>query len=117
PAQAATVSGATVKRAKSRRLTLAFSLDAPSSLKVAVERAATGRRAGKACVKATRSNRRKASCTRWVRTGGVLTVAGVAGTNRPALTLPSKAGRYRVSVTPAGGKATAVTFRVPAKRR
>lgn len=118
PARVATVRGAAVTRGKGGRRVLAFTLDVPSALRVVVQRAASGRRVGKAaCVRATRANRRKAACTRWVRVGRELTVAGVVGVNAPRVALPTRPGRYRVTITPAGGKATVVAFRVPAKKK
>lgn len=115
-AKVATVRGAAVKRAKGGRLALTLSLDVPSALRVVVQRAASGRRAGTACMKPTRTNRRRPSCTRWVRVGRELTVVGAAGINAPRVALPATPGRYRVAITPAGGKATVVAFRVPAKK-
>ncbi len=65
----------------------------------------TGRRDGKRCVKATKANRTKRSCTRYERRGTV-TVAGRSGANRVSFrgkvgrrTL--KPGRYRVQVSAA----------------
>jgi hypothetical protein len=47
-----------------------------------VERAASGRRSGRRCVKPTRANRRRRKCTRYVRLTGSFTHAGAAGLNR-----------------------------------
>jgi hypothetical protein len=100
--------------------TLSFRLAAASTVRFAVERARTGRRVGTRCVAATRSNRHRATCTRYVRAGS-FSRSRRSGSTR--FKVPTRvaghllaAGRYRLSAVPraAGltGKASRTGFRV-----
>jgi hypothetical protein len=99
---------------------LSFRLAAPSTVRFGVERVRIGRRVGKRCVTATRANRRRAACTRYVRAGSFTRSRPRGGTR---FKLPTSiggrrlaVGRYRLSGTPraAGlsGKPSRTGFRI-----
>ncbi len=82
----------------------------------AVERKTVGRRAGKRCAKATKANRRKKRCVRFVRIKGGFSDDGGAGVNRFRFSarLRGKAlrpGSYRL-VGKAGGATRRAAFRI-----
>jgi streptogramin lyase len=55
-----------------------FTLSLAGDVRIAIERKAKGRRAGKRCVKPTRKLRGRKSCTRWVKAGRALERKGLA---------------------------------------
>jgi hypothetical protein len=100
--------------------TLSFRLAAASTVRFGVERVRIGRTVGKRCVTATRANRARARCTRYVRVGS-FSRSRRSGSTR--LKMPTRiagrllaAGRYRLSAVPraAGltGNASRSGFRI-----
>jgi hypothetical protein len=84
---AAAGSGASARPAAKRKkaptgTTVSFRLDEAASVRFTVERATTGRRSGKSCVKPSKRNRKAKKCTRFVLQKGSFTVAAKAGPNR-----------------------------------
>lgn len=82
-------------------------LPSASSVRFLVERAQSGRRVGGRCVAPRASTRRRAACTRYVRTGS-FTRSRPSGTH--GFELPTRfagrrlrQGRYRLSATPRAG--------------
>ena len=61
--------------------TVRYGLGEPATTTFTVERATTGRRVGRRCVKATKRNRSRRKCTRYVRVRGSFTHQGAGGTN------------------------------------
>jgi uncharacterized delta-60 repeat protein len=61
--------------------TVRYTASEPVTAIFKVERATTGRRVGRRCVKATRRNRARRKCTRYVRVRGSFTHQGAAGRN------------------------------------
>lgn len=80
---------------------VSFSVSEVSSVKFTVKRRVTGRKVGKKCAPAKRSNRKKKACARYLKVRGSFSVSGKAGRN--AFTFRGrvggkalKAGRYRL---------------------
>ena len=100
---------------------LTFTLTEPGAVSIAIERSARGRRVGGACVKASRSNRRRPACTRWTKAGRPLSVKAEAGVNRVAVPAGGLApGGYRLVVIAedaAGNRSRAVQETFGVKRR
>jgi hypothetical protein len=61
---------------------LSFRLSEAGTVKFTIDRSAAGRAVSGKCVKPTRSNRTRRSCTRWVAAKGSFTVRGKRGANR-----------------------------------
>jgi hypothetical protein len=61
--------------------TVRYGLSEPARTTFTVERATTGRRVGRRCVKTTRRNKSRRKCTRYVRVRGSFSHPGAAGTN------------------------------------
>ncbi len=99
-----------------------YRLSEAARVKFIVELATTGRKTRGKCVRATRSNRRKRRCTRWVAVRGSFTHAGSAGRNSFRFTgrlrgKRLKPGTYRlvgVGVDSARnkGRAVKVSFKI-----
>jgi CSLREA domain-containing protein len=70
-------------RRHKRGTTIRFTLSEPATVKIAIQRAAAGRRKGKRCVKPTRKLRKAKNCTRYNGVG-TLTRTGKAGANKVA---------------------------------
>ncbi|MGB0871785.1 MAG: PKD domain-containing protein [Solirubrobacterales bacterium] len=66
---------------RSRKARITFRLSERANARVIVQRRTAGRRVGKSCRKATRRNRRRAKCVRWVRTGRIVKRRARAGSN------------------------------------
>jgi hypothetical protein len=117
--RAARSGGAIASAGKRRRPVgsrVSYSLSAPAKVAFSVERKTVGRRAGKRCAKATKANRRKKRCVRFVRIKGSFSDDGEAGLKRFKLSgrLRGKALRpdaYRL-VGKAGGAARRASFRI-----
>jgi hypothetical protein len=121
--KAATVTAAAAKKKKKTPVGTRFSWRLSESAKVTlrIERATSGRRKGRSCVKPTKKLRKAKKCTLWVR-AGTLTRQSAAATTK--LTFSGrigkkalKAGSYRavVSAVDAAGNASAkrtVAFKV-----
>ena len=71
----------TAQRRPRRGTTFRYQLSEAGRVVFAIQRASAGRRAGGRCRKPTRSNRRRARCTRWVVVAR-FAQTGVAGANR-----------------------------------
>jgi hypothetical protein len=80
-----------------KRMRLRLRLSEPAKLRVAVERAALGRKVGKKCTSASRARRKRPRCTRWLR---VTTLKRSSKAGAVKLSLPARrlAGRHRVVV-------------------
>jgi len=110
----------TAKRHK-RGTVIRFTLSEAASVKVAIRRAAPGRRRGARCVKPTAKLRRAKRCTRYVLKG-TLQRSGKAGANAVAFSgrLGKRAlgpGRYRAIITATdlahnAGKPVTLSFRI-----
>jgi hypothetical protein len=97
---------------------VSYSLNGPAVVKFVVQRAAKGRRVGRACKKPTSRNRKRASCVRWVKQRGSFSVTSAqpgavsfkftGRLNRKAL----KPGRYRLVATPVSGGVPGVAHRL-----
>jgi hypothetical protein len=102
---------------RGRAATVRFAIDKGAKVTFAVEKATTGRRSGRRCVKQTRRNRKARKCTRYVRVPGTLQRDAGAGTNSFAWNgrlgrTKLGAAKYRMSATPAGGTARVAAFTV-----
>jgi PKD repeat protein len=105
--------------APKRGTVIRLTLSEAASVRIVIQREATGRRSGKRCVKATRANRKHKRCTQLISVG-TLTRAGKSGRSTIAFSgrLGSKAlapGRYRLSTVATdaaknASKATAARF-------
>jgi len=95
--------------------TVTYRLSESARAAFIVERATTGRRVGRRCRRATRSNRARRKCTLYVRVRGGFAHSGAAGTNRFHFTgrirrRTLRAGRYRLvaqAADSAGNRSTA----------
>jgi hypothetical protein len=102
-----------------------FTLSEPAAVRFTFERARPGRRVARGCRRPSRSNARRAHCTRYEVVRGSFTVRGWAGANRVRFQGRSRdlpTGRYRVAATPhdaAGnaGRTRRATFELLAPRR
>ena len=98
--------GPSVRAAPARRLPrVRYTLDAPATVRLTVERAVAGRSLSGSCVAATSATRRLRRCTRYVRVRGTFTRTRPAGTDRFTFSgrLAGRAlapGRYRLVATP-----------------
>jgi hypothetical protein len=118
----ANAGGSLARRKRKTGSVVTYRLDEASTVTFTVEKAARGRRVGRACRRPTRRNRKRRRCTRLVRVRGSFTHQGAAGQNRFRFTgrLARKAlrpGRYRLVGSPvdaAGnrGKRVARAFRI-----
>lgn len=100
------------KRFKARGVTtFSFVLSEPAGVTIAVERATTGRRAGKACVALTKSNRKAKRCRRWITVSRLKQPVAAGATTRawPAARKLARRGSYRVTLgaSDAAGNAAA----------
>lgn len=83
-------------RRKARSTRLSYRLSERSVVSVRVQRAAGGRKVGRACRTATRKNRKRPACTRWINRSSS-TKSRKAGTVRQTIDARSwKPGRYRL---------------------
>jgi len=105
-ARRATPLAAQRKRRPLRRgTTLRFALSEPATVRVAIQRRASGRRVGGRCRAATRGNRARKRCPRWVTAGRTLVRRDLAaGPTRIAFSgrigrRALRPGRYRASLT------------------
>jgi hypothetical protein len=77
-------SGGSVQNAGRRTpvgTTVSFRLTETALVRYRVQKRSTGRKVGRRCRKATRSNRSRAKCARWTTVRGSFSVTGVAGRN------------------------------------
>ena len=81
-----------------------YRLSEAARVKFIVELATTGRKAGGKCVRATRSNRRKRRCTRYVAVKGSFTHAGAAGRNSFRFSGRLRGKRLKPGYLPPGGR-------------
>lgn len=83
--------------------TISYTLSEPASVALKIQRASSGRRVGRSCVRATHANRKAVHCTRYT-SAGTLKRTGVKGANRVAFSGRVGAhaltrGSYRLSAT------------------
>jgi streptogramin lyase len=91
-----------VKITRKTGTTISYSLSEAARVSLRIERALSGRKSGKRCVKPKRSLRHKKKCTRYKRSG-TLTRSGKKGKNRHHFSgrigkKALKVGRYRLSI-------------------
>jgi hypothetical protein len=99
-----------------------YTLSEPATVSFAISRATKGRRVGGKCRRATRKNRRKRACTRYVKAGRTITRRSPAGGSTLKFTgrigtKKLKPGRYRMAIAAADAagnrsKATRLKFRI-----
>ncbi|WP_445150779.1 hypothetical protein [Baekduia sp. Peel2402] len=100
---------ATIAKVSLTTGTIGFATSRAGRVTVLVERRTTGRQRNGRC---SASARRGRTCTAFVRVYRK-TVSAIAGTNHISLPKPRlRRGTYRVTITPAGGKATKKTITV-----
>jgi hypothetical protein len=105
----ATAKAAAKKKRKSPRGTkISFSLNTKATVTIWIDRKLKGRRSGKKCVKATRKNRRKKACTRFVRRGKLVRKDLAAGRQKIAFSgrigrKALKSGNYRMTLQAVSG--------------
>jgi len=105
----ATAKAAAKKKRKSPRGTkISFSLNTKATVTVWIDRKLKGRKSGKKCVKATRKNRKKKACTRFVRRGKLIRKDLDAGKRKIAFSgrigrKALKPGKYRMTLQAASG--------------
>ncbi|HEX8122280.1 MAG TPA: hypothetical protein VF549_13545 [Solirubrobacteraceae bacterium] len=115
--------GATAVAAAAKRgTTVRYTLSEPATVSFAISRATKGRRVGGKCRRATRKNRRKRACTRYVKAGRTITRRSPAGGSTLKFTgrigtKKLKPGRYRMAIAAADAagnrsKATRLKFRI-----
>jgi hypothetical protein len=103
--------GATLAKKAPTSSRLTFGLSAAATVTLQVERKGTGRRVGRRCVAATRANRRRTKCTRYVAVRGSASKSATAGSNR--FTFRARMGGHKL--TPGSYRLT-LTARDSAKR-
>ena len=114
--------GSTPVTARAKKgTTFVFTLSEPAATTITIERAQSGRRKGRSCVKPTRRNRKAKKCTRYVKVGA-LQRGGALGANAVPFTgrigkKALKPASYRAVMTAtdaAGNKsnARAIAFKV-----
>jgi hypothetical protein len=91
-------SGAAVRLAAPLGTRIRYRLNEAASVTLRYERKTTGRRVGGRCRAATRRNRKRAKCTRWVRVRGTARHRGRAGTNAFRLTGRMRGRALRLGV-------------------
>ncbi|HEX8122282.1 MAG TPA: hypothetical protein VF549_13555 [Solirubrobacteraceae bacterium] len=115
--------GATAVAAATRRgTTVRYTLSEPATVSFAISRATKGRRVGARCRRATRRNRRKRACTRYVKTGRTIARQSPAGGSTLKFTgrigtKKLKPGRYRMAIAATDAarnrsKASRLRFRI-----
>jgi hypothetical protein len=123
---AAAGSGGSVENAGRRRTpvgtTVSFRVDETSLVRFRVQKRSTGRKVGRKCRKATRSNRRRKKCARWTTVRGSFAVTGTEGRNKFRFTgrlrnRKLRPGTYRFVARPADqdgnrGKVRRKKFRI-----
>jgi hypothetical protein len=119
--KAATATAAAAKKKTPVGTRFSWRLSEPARVTLRIERATSGRRKGRSCVKPTKKLRKAKRCTRWLR-AGTLTRQSAAGTTKLAFSgrigkKALKPGSYRavVSAVDAAGNASAkrtIAFRV-----
>jgi hypothetical protein len=96
---------------------VSFTLAAPTTVVLSVQRRGSGRKAGSRCVRPGPKNRRGKRCTLWIAVKGELRATGAAGPNsvrfngkmgRAAL----RPGTYRLTATAVGANAATTTFKI-----
>jgi len=115
-------SGATVRAASVRSgARVSYTLSLAAKVRFTVQRATVGRKVGGRCVTATKSNRRRTSCTRYVTVKGSFTRTRKSGGDRFTFTgrfaaRKLRAARYRLTANPTAGtrkgKAVRASFRI-----
>jgi hypothetical protein len=110
------------KAKKAAGTTIRYTVSAPATVTIIVERALKGRRSGSKCVKATAKLKHKKSCTRYVKASTLKRVHTTAGAKK--VLFSGRVGRramaygtYRMRATAIAGAGTAsserkVTFKI-----
>jgi DNA-binding beta-propeller fold protein YncE len=106
-----------VKCTRTIAFTVAFTLTRAAKVTLTATLEATGRRVGGRCVAATKHSRKDPRCTRPVAIRGGVVLNGLAGHNSDAFNgvVPGHAlaaGRYVLTLAPAGGRAQTATVTI-----
>ena len=108
-------SSPSVKNAATRTSTrVSYTLSLASTVRFTIQRATGGRRTGTHCATATKRNRSRKRCTRYVRLQGGFSRRRSAGTDRFTFTgrlnqRQLQPGRYRLRATPTAATRTGAT--------
>jgi hypothetical protein len=124
-----TIAGAAAAVAESRRLArrtrVRYRLSEPAFVRFTVQRRTIGRRVGRRCRRATRRNRSRRRCARYVKVGRSFTQVGKRGKNSKSFSRRTirrrrlRSGRYRlaaVAFDPAGNRSRTRYARFKVKR-
>jgi len=97
---------------RSIKLTAKYTLNAAATVSFKLALQTSGRKVSGKCVKASRKNKHDHTCQLLASVHKTITRSGVAGSNKFTFTGKLVAGTYELTVTPAGGTAHTVTFKV-----
>jgi PKD domain len=97
---------------RSIKLTAKYTLNAAATVGFRLALQTSGRKVSGKCVKASRKNKHDHKCMLLVSVHNTIRRSGVAGSNKFTFTGKLVAGTYELTVTPAGGTAHTVTFKV-----
>jgi hypothetical protein len=108
--------GGPVQAAATRGTRVSYTLNVAATVSFTVERATTGRQTSGRCVKQTRANRGRASCTLYTRLSGTIVRTRPAGPDQLTFTgrlrnRALKPGRYRLVAQPSAGTRTGAEVR------
>ena len=94
------------------KLTAKYTLNAAATVSFRLALQTSGRKVSGKCVKGSRKNKHDHKCMLLVSVHNTIRRSGVAGSNKFTFTGKLVAGTYELTVTPAGGTAHTVTFKV-----
>jgi hypothetical protein len=94
------------------KLKATYRLNEAATVSFTLSIVTTGRKVSGRCVKVTHKNKHKPRCTLPVSVHTTITRSGVVGSNKFSFTGKLAARTYELTVTPAGGTARTVRFRV-----
>ena len=97
---------------RSIKLSAKYTLNAAATVSFKLALQTSGRKVSGKCVKASRKNTHDHKCVLLVSAHSTIRRSGVAGSNKFTFTGKLVAGTYELTVTPAGGTAHTVTFKV-----
>jgi hypothetical protein len=94
------------------KLTAKYTLNAAATVSFRLARQTSGRKVSGKCVKGSRKNKHDRKCMLLVSVHNTIRRSGAAGSNKFTFTGKLVAGTYELTVTPVGGTAHTVTFKV-----
>lgn len=94
------------------KVTIRYTLNVAASVRFELVARLRGHRVRRRCVVQTGKRRKGKRCTRRVAAGKAIVRTGVAGANKLVVSRKLAPGRYTVTVTPTGGRARRVSFKV-----